>query len=98
MKKIILSETRVDFKYKNIFGRNSDLQVIDGGFIELLKILVKKKSYYHIRYIKYRGYLLTPLLILVVYFLSKLSRSKIIWTCHNIYEHKIPSKKFNNFL
>ena len=42
MKKIILSETRVDFKYKNIFGRNSDLQVIDGGFIELLKILVKK--------------------------------------------------------
>ena len=98
MKKIVLSESSYDYKYQNIFSRISDVQVTEGKFIKLLKILIKEQSFYHIRYIKYRGFLLTTFRILLVSFLSKISRSKIIWTCHNIYEHNIPSKRFNDFL
>lgn len=98
MKKIVLSESSYDYKYKNIFGRIPDVEVIDGKFLKLLKILARKKSYYHIRYIKYRGVFLTPVRIILVYFLSKISGSKIIWSCHNIYEHNIPSKRFNGII
>ena len=98
MSKLILSESRYDFKYKSIFKRISDIQVKEGKYLELLKVLIKNKSYYHIRYIKYRGAFLSTLRILLVYVLSKISGSKIIWTCHNIYEHNIPNKKLNDFL
>lgn len=55
-------------------------------------------SYYHIRYIKYKGLILTFPRLLFLYCVAKLSQTKIIWTCHNIYEHKIPFKIFNKFL
>jgi len=96
--KIILTESRYDFKYRNIFERIPGIKIVEGTFIELLKILVRRKCYYHIRYIKYRGPIIAILRIILVFSLSKISGSKIIWSCHNIYEHKIPSQKVNDVL
>jgi len=98
MKRIILSESSYDFKYKSILSQLEDFQVIEGGFFKLLKILATRKSYYHIRYIKYRGKIVTVLSYLIIALLAKLSGSKIIWSCHNIYEHNFNSKRYNDFL
>lgn len=95
---LVLSESSYDFKYKSILSRLDDIQVIEGGFLKLVKILATRKSYYHIRYIKYRGKIVTILRILIIVFAAKLSGSKIIWSCHNIYEHNFSSKKYNDFL
>ncbi len=98
MRITILSESSFDYKYQNIFNRNPEIKVIEGRYFKLLKILIKNKSFYHIRYIKYRGVILTFSRIVLVYFASKISGSKIIWSCHNIYEHNIPSKRLNDIL
>lgn len=98
MKHLILSESSYDFKYKNILSSIEDIEVVEGGFIKLLKILFRQKSYYHIRYIKYRGVVFTYLRLLTIYFASKISGSKMVWSCHNIYEHNFKSKKYNDFI
>jgi hypothetical protein len=98
MKRIVLSESSYDFKYKSILSHLEDIQVIEGGFFKLIKILATRKSYYHIRYIKYRGKIITVLRYLLIAFVAKLSGSKIIWSCHNIYEHNFSSKRYNDFL
>ena len=95
---LILSESKYDFKYKNIFSRIPNIEVIEGGFTKLLKILLKRQSFYHIRYIKYKNPFWALLRILIIFFTSKISNSKIIWSCHNIYEHNIPSKRINDIL
>ena len=98
MKRIVLSESSYDFKYKSILSHLEDIQVIEGGFFKLIKILATKKSFYHIRYIKYRGKIITFLRYLIIGLVAKLSGSKIIWSCHNIYEHNFSSKRYNDFL
>ena len=98
MKNIVLSESSYDYKYKSIFSNLQNIEVKEGRFFLLMKYLVFKKSFYHIRYIKYRGPIITFVRLFMIYFLSKISGSKIIWSCHNVYEHKIPSKKINNIL
>ncbi|HIP33140.1 MAG TPA: hypothetical protein EYG89_00020 [Bacteroidia bacterium] len=97
-KKIILSESKYDYKYQNIFSRIKNIEVVEGNFLTLLKLLFKKNVYYHIRYVKYKGYILTIIRLLIIYGTVKLTKSKIIWSCHNIYEHNIPSKRYNDFL
>ena len=97
--KYILCESRLDFKYKMIFSKlDKDFVIIEGGFIKLMKVLIRKKSFYHIRYIKYRGPIITSLKLLIIFVFCKFSQSKIIWSCHNIYEHNFSSKKFNDLL
>ena len=97
--KYILCESRLDFKYKMIFSKlDKDFVIIEGGFIKLMKVLIRKKSFYHIRYIKYRGPIITSLKLLIIFVFCKFSQSKIIWTCHNIHEHNIKSKKINDIL
>ena len=99
MKKYILCESRLDFKYKMIFSKlDKDFVIIEGGFMKLMKVLIRKKSFYHIRYIKNRGFILTFLSLIIIYFCTKLSNSKIIFTCHNIYEHNFKSKVYNDFI
>jgi len=99
MEKYILCESRLDFKYKMIFSKfDKDFVIIEGGFIKLMIVLIRKKSFYHIRYIKYRGKIVTVLSYLIIAILAKLSGSKIIWSCHNIYEHNFNSKRYNDFL
>lgn len=99
MKRItILSESNYDFKYKNIFSKIDGLDVIEGTFFYLLLNMIKSNTFYHIRYIKYRGKFLTIFRILLVTFFALITRTKIIWTCHNIYEHTFPSYKYNDFV
>ncbi|MDA8934597.1 hypothetical protein N9H03_01705 [Flavobacteriales bacterium] len=98
MKRIVLSESSYDFKYKSILSHLEDFHVVEGGFFKLIKILATRKSFYHIRYIKYRGKIITVLRYLIIALLAKLSGSKIIWSCHNIYEHNFSSKKYNDFI
>ncbi len=96
--KLILSESSYDYKYSNIYSRIDGVEVIEGGFIKLLGLLATRKCYYHIRYVKYRGYLGTMLRLILIFMTAKLSGSKIIWTCHNIYEHNISSRKYNDLI
>jgi hypothetical protein len=96
--KTILSESSYDIKYKSILSQLEDIEVIEGGFLKLIKILATRKSFYHIRYIKYRGKIVTVLRILIIAIVAKMSGSKIIWSCHNIYEHNFKSKKYNDFV
>ncbi len=92
---IILSESKYDFKYKNIFNPIKSIEVVEGKFFELLRLMFQKNTVYHIRYIKYRGIFSTIFRLLLIFFVSRLTQTKIIWTCHNIFEHNIPSKKIN---
>ena len=99
MEKYILCESKLDYKYKMLFSKlDKDFVIIEGGFIKLMKVLIRKKSFYHIRYIKYRGPIITSLKLLIIFVFCKFSQSKIIWTCHNIHEHNIKSKKINDIL
>lgn len=95
----IFCESRIDYKYESIFSRLEGVAPVEGTFWNLLGQLFKsKKSIYHIRYLKYRGILLTPFRIILIFLICKITSSKIIWTCHNIYEHNIDSKKYNDWL
>jgi len=99
MKKYILCESILGFKYKMIFSKlDKDIVIVEGGFIKLMKVLIRKKSFYHIRYIKNRGFILTFFRLVLIYFCAKISNSKIIFTCHNIYEHNFKSRLFNDFI
>lgn len=91
----ILSESKYDFKYKNIFNSIKSIKVVEGKFVVLLRLMFQKNTIYHIRYIKYRGIFSTIFRLLIIFFVSRISCTKIIWTCHNIFEHNIPSKKVN---
>ena len=95
---IILAESEYDFKYRSIFKDIKNIEVFHGTFFQLIKQMFSGASYYHIRYIKYKGLILTFPRLLFIYCIAKISKTKIIWTCHNIYEHKIPFKLFNKFL
>jgi len=99
MKKYILCESRLDFKYKMIFSKlDKDLVIVEGGLKKLIKNLIRKKSFYHIRYIKNRGFFLTLFRLVLIYICTKISNSKIIYTCHNIYEHNFKSRLYNDFI
>ena len=98
MEKYILCESRLDFKYRNIFSEFDSNILIEGRWLKLLNILIRNKSFYHIRYIKNRGFLSTFLRLVIIYFCTKFSNSKIIYTCHNIYEHNFKSRVYNDFI
>ena len=95
---VILAESAYDFKYQSIFEKIKNIEVVHGTYIQLIKLMFSGASYYHIRYIKYKGPFFTFPRLLLIYLIAKVSKTKIIWTCHNIYEHTIPSKLFNQFL
>lgn len=93
---ILLSESTYDYKYSNIIDPIEGIQIVEGGLIALLKVLLRKKAYYHIRYVKYKGPFLTLFRLILVYLFTLIRGSKIIWSCHNIYEHNFPSRKYND--
>ena len=44
MKKYILCESILGFKYKMIFSKlDKDIVIVEGGFIKLMKVLIRKK-------------------------------------------------------
>jgi hypothetical protein len=101
--KLILSESDIDFKYGNIYSRVPDIDAITGETSTILKAILKtriqsgmrKPIYFHIRYLKWRGLIWTIARYLIIICLAKMSRVKILYSCHNIYEHSWPSKKYN---
>ena len=95
---VILSESAYDFKYRSIFSKIENIEVIHDTYFQLLKLMFSKNTYYHIRYIKYRGIFLTFFRLFIVWLVSSISNTKIVWTCHNIYEHKIPYRYLNKLL
>lgn len=94
----ILCESRIDYKYSQIFRNIQGIELVQGNFFSLLKVLLKEKCIYHIRYIKYRGILPTLFRLIIINVAVKISESKIIYTCHNIYEHKIKTPTWNNLI
>lgn len=67
--------------------------------VKLLKLCFhKQKTYFHIRYLKWRGFALTIPIYCILIILCKLSKTQITWTCHNIWEHRFPSRLQNYIL
>ena len=97
-RKFILSESSYDFKYRNILSNIPNIEVIEGSYFSLLRLFLKKNTYYHIRYIKFRGYIRTFFRLAIIYLIAKISGNKVIWSCHNIYEHNIPSTRYNDII
>ena len=96
---ILLSESKIDYKYSNIYNRIDNLEPLEGTFLFLIKKLISRRnSIYHIRYIKYKNFISSFSRLLIIFLISRISQSKIVWTCHNIYEHNIPSKRANIIL
>lgn len=101
---IILTEVEPDFKYKSIMEKVNANYVYSKYYVTILKLIkllfVKKDTsyYYHIRYVKWRGYLKTIPIYVVKLVLCRLTNVKIVWTCHNIQEYGMPSKWQNKFL
>lgn len=100
LSKYILSESVYDYKYKSILEGIDFFKVVEGGFFNLLifMILHQKKCVYHIRYIKYNGLIRSTIRLLVIVMIVKLSRNKMIWSCHNIDEHNISNEKHNKLI
>jgi len=103
----VFSENKLDYKYQQIAGYIPSIEyrhVDYRSFIVLLfKNLFQNKFqdsivYFHIRYLKWRGYLFTIPIYIVLVCLCKVNSVKITWTCHNIHEHKFKSSAINNVL
>jgi hypothetical protein len=97
---ILLSESRLGFKYESIWQRIPSVEVREGGFVRLLwQALIARrgrKVIYHIRYLKsgksaYLRYC-------IVFLLSSLGLFKVLWTCHNIEEHNFVNTDWNRKL
>ena len=57
-----------------------------------------RKIVFHIRYLLWKGYIATfPLYILLI-LTCKLKRIPVLWTCHNIRTHDIPSSIYDGLL
>ncbi len=101
----VWSEVEVDFKYSSI----TELMNIEYRHIkywQLMGLLLKRLSsfrvyenhFFHIRYLKWRGNIKTIPVYLVLMTLCRLTNVKIVWTCHNILEYSMPSRRQNEFL
>ena len=98
MIRTIICDSSYDYKYRQIFDRIDFVKVIEGDFKSLIVgIINSKKPIFHVRYFKtsgvFNGFPRYLILILLIY----VKGGKILYTCHNIYEHTIKSKFINDF-
>jgi glycosyltransferase involved in cell wall biosynthesis len=98
----IYAEQGLDYKYEQIFG---DLEVdyvpvtVYGFVSQILRPLDSGTDYYyHIRYLRWRGHLLTLPMYLVVIALCLVRGVTIVWSCHNVVGHTIPDERYNRIL
>lgn len=94
----ILSESRVDYKYRRILeGVPADY--VCKPFRGLVRGLLARRpetpDVLHIRYLKWRGYLGTAFRYGLLIALCKLRGVRIVWSLHNIEEYNIPSRWYN---
>ena len=99
MKIVVYSETGLDYKYSNIFdGLDVECKIVTT--IRFLKLAfrkkdVNKKYVYHIRYLRWKGFLLTLPMYCLIILVCKLRRIPVLFTCHNLLEHRYPSKLYS---
>lgn len=98
---IVLSESRLDFKYKSIWRHLPQVEIAEGGLFRLLRLAIlyrfdNSKVIYHIRYLKSGrlGYIRYFILALFQFF----GFFHIVWTCHNIEEHNFKNEFRNRIL
>lgn len=105
-KVIVYSENHVDFKYQQIV-MNLDIEYRKFKYSEFIFYLLRNiyrkltsdsKTFYHIRYLKWRGYFFTVPVYVILILLCWVKGIKITWTCHNVLEHKFRSRLQNWFL
>ena len=99
MKTVIYSEVDLDYKYNRIF-EGLDIEVIPVTTIRFLKTAFRKKEtdkkyIYHIRYLRWRGFLQTLPMYCLIILVCKLRKIPILYTCHNLVEHRYPSKLYS---
>ncbi|MEE9381939.1 MAG: hypothetical protein V3V08_00805 [Nannocystaceae bacterium] len=54
-----------------------------------------RRTVFHLRYLMWRGYLLTLPAYLALVFVCRVRGVPIVWTCHNVRSHVIPSPAYN---
>ena len=92
----------LDYKYRRVF-EPLGVQFYPVVFSEWVRIAWRldnrnRDNIFHIRYLLWKGYLRTLPMYLVLISLCKIRGIPILWTCHNIWEHGIPSHFYNKIL
>ncbi len=99
MKFFIYCQISPDYKYSRIFdGLDVECKVVTA--IQFLRLVFGRKEtntkyIYHIRYLLWRGFLLTLPMYCLIILACKLRKIPILFTCHNLVEHRYPSKFYN---
>lgn len=97
--KKVFAEQGLDYKYEQIFG-DIDIEYRPITAYEFVVRMarpldVNTDYYYHIRYLRWRGYLPTLPMYLVVIALCLVRGVTIVWSCHNVVGHNVPNKRYN---
>lgn len=95
----IFGESRLDFKYRKFLAHLTDFYQLV-RFKDVLRLVYQPlerhtRYYFHIRYLKWRGYFFTLPYYLLVVSICKLRSVSIIYTCHNFWEHNYKSRMLN---
>lgn len=100
--KVVYLGNYVDWKYSNIVDK-LDVEYIPLNLVGILKFLLsksKRKGLYHLhlRYLIDYGYIKSFVLYVGLILLAKIFGLKVVWSCHNIYEHNNWSKQYNDLI
>jgi len=98
----VYAEQKLDYKYERVFG-DLDLDYTPVTVYEFAALMAGPLDgdtdyYYHVRYLRWRGYLLTLPMYLVVIALCLVRGVTIVWSCHNVVGHTIPDERYNRIL
>jgi hypothetical protein len=100
----VISEDEIDFKYAQIV-KHLDVEYRHQKYSAYLRWLLAlgalrsgRRVYFHIRYLKWRGSLRTVPIYLALIVLSRLQGVRVVWTCHNVWEHRFPARWQNVLL
>ena len=101
---LVLSECELDFKYEEVVSR-LDIEYRYAKYYHIILWLLglggiraRRATYLHFRYLKWRGPVRTLPIYLAMLGLARLQGVTIVWTCHNVWEYSMPSRRQNAFL
>ena len=101
---LVIAEDERDFKYRQVVERMpvEYRHVKYSRFILWLlrpgTVSKNRNTYFHIRYLKWRGWLRSIPVYLVLVTLCRLRGVRIVWTLHCVWEHFMPSRRQNALL
>jgi len=97
----IVSESAVDYKYRRIVEQ-LPVEFVCQRFTQIVGDLLgpgaRLPDVFHIRYLKWRGYIGTALRYTLLVGLCKLRGVRIVFSCHNIRSYSIPSERYDTLL